>query len=70
MAGMKQARCPVCEEQFEIEPDLEVGDITSCPGCYADLKIVNLHPVEVAENRDAGDEADDSPGEDDLGFGE
>jgi len=65
--AIKSARCPICEERFELEPDLEVGDVTACPGCYADLKILNLHPIEVAEagNTAAGD--DDADNEDDEG---
>ena len=63
----KNARCPVCEERFEIEPDLEVGDLTSCPGCYADLKVLNLHPVEVEEAAGAG--AADSEGDDESDEG-
>jgi uncharacterized paraquat-inducible protein A len=72
--AIKNARCPVCEERFEIEPDLEVGDVTACPGCYADLKVLNLHPIEVAEasnigadNDDADDEADEGTEDEDFG---
>ena len=49
MARAKQVNCPVCEERFDIEPDLAVGDVTSCPSCYVDLKILSLSPVEVEE---------------------
>ena len=62
----KNARCPVCEERFEIEPDLEVGDITSCPGCYADLKILNLHPVDVQEADGVSASDDDDEGDADA----
>ena len=47
--GDKKIKCPVCEEQFELNENLEVGDSTHCPGCYADLKIVNLDPLQVEE---------------------
>lgn len=45
----KRITCPVCEESFELEPDLEVGDTTSCPGCYVDLEILRFNPVKVKE---------------------
>lgn len=55
MSGRK-IKCPTCNEQFEADEELEAGDITYCPGCYADLKITRLNPVQVEE---VVDEADD-----------
>jgi len=62
MARSRQVRCPVCEERFEIEIDLEVGDVAACPGCYVDLKILSLHPVEVEETQASDEDADDGAG--------
>jgi len=65
MAKESLVKCPVCEEKFELEPDLEVGDTTSCPGCYAELKLVRLHPVQVEEvmfSADDFDEEEDGDG--------
>lgn len=65
MARAKQVTCPVCEERFEIEPDLGIGDFTTCPSCYADLKILSLHPLEVEETSGVDSAADDDLGDED-----
>jgi hypothetical protein len=77
MARPKYVTCPICEEKFELEPDLEVGNMASCPSCYADLKILSLSPVEVEEANGVGDaddaddgfDGDDDIASDDSGFG-
>ncbi len=58
MGGEKKVKCPVCGEQFELDEDLEVGSITYCPGCYADLKISRLEPPEAVEVRGLSDDED------------
>lgn len=66
MARAKKARCPECEESFEVESDLDIGDTTVCPGCYAELKIVDAEPlmlkaVEIENSEeDDYDDAEDS----------
>ena len=45
----EQIKCSVCGEKFELETDLGVGDITDCPACSAELKIVKLNPIETEE---------------------
>jgi len=71
MARSKQIVCPICEERFELEPDLAVGDTTSCPSCYADLKILSLHPLEVEEvNGIESINKDEDMEDDDADFGD
>lgn len=45
----KKIRCPVCKESFQLESDLEVGDILNCSGCSAELRLTKHSPVEVEE---------------------
>jgi len=37
--------CPDCEENFEIDEDLEIGDPLECPKCHVRLEILSLFPV-------------------------
>ncbi|MDD3296930.1 MAG: hypothetical protein PHU64_06165 [Candidatus Omnitrophica bacterium] len=55
----KRIKCPVCGENFELEPDLDIGDVTDCPGCCGELKILNLDPVEVEESIGFAEDYDD-----------
>jgi len=45
----KKARCPVCKESFELESDLEVGDILNCSECSAELRLTKHSPLRVEE---------------------
>lgn len=45
----RKAKCPVCEERFELDPDLEMCDTTDCPGCCGELKILQLDPPQLEE---------------------
>jgi len=45
----EQCKCCVCGEKFELETDLEVGDVIDCPACSAELKITKLVPIETEE---------------------
>lgn len=54
MAKVKMAKCPVCDDSFEVVSDLYVGAIVQCPGCYTELKILRLSPVEVEEVSSSG----------------
>jgi len=45
----RKAKCPVCEERFELDTDLEMGDTTDCPGCCGELKILQLDPPQLEE---------------------
>ncbi len=45
----RKVKCPACEEKFELDPDLEMGDTTDCPGCCGELKILQLDPPQLEE---------------------
>ena len=55
----KEVECPLCEEKFELEEDLEVGDTTSCPSCYGEVKIVSLNPLKLEEATNFSEDYDD-----------
>jgi hypothetical protein len=63
---IKKAKCPVCAEEFDLDEDLDIGDTTSCPACYADLKITRIQPVCLQEVDLAKDETDEEDAEDDF----
>lgn len=62
----KKAKCPVCAEEFELDPDLDMGDTTSCPGCFADLKIIRMQPVCLQEVEVADGDLDKDDEEEDF----
>lgn len=39
--------CPSCEGEIELSEKIELGQLVRCPNCYDDLKIVELHPIEL-----------------------
>ena len=55
MAEIVKGRCPVCKEKLEVEPISEIGSITCCPGCYADLKISSFNPLKLEEDLDSNE---------------
>jgi predicted amidophosphoribosyltransferase len=64
-------KCPECGEKFEEDPDLIVGDVTYCPECYAELKIIATDPIRVKvckDHSEGNDYLDDYEEEDDDMF--
>jgi len=55
----KEVVCPMCERKFELEEDLKVGDTTSCPGCYGEVKIASLNPPKLEEVTSFSEDYDD-----------
>lgn len=68
MARTKRVRCPECEDSFELESDLEIGDNTVCPNCYVELKLTELDPpvLKTSESELSGEEFDDDLDEDEV----
>ena len=67
----KTVRCPECDQEFELEEGIGIGESTYCPECDAELKVVGLNPpmVETAEAPDDefGDfENEESENDEDL----
>lgn len=67
MSEKDKAKCPVCMEKFNLESDLEVGDIIDCPGCSAGLRIVSVEPLRLEEVTDfIEDYSDDGADQEDY----
>lgn len=45
----KSSECPVCAADVEINSDVVLGELITCPECGAELEIINLEPLELAE---------------------
>ena len=63
MSGEIKVKCPVCDESFELDSDLEVGDTVCCSGCCVDLRITKLNPPKLEEVMDSGDDSYDDEDE-------
>lgn len=37
--------CLECEEQIELDEDVEVGSVIECPKCRTRLEVLDLFPV-------------------------
>lgn len=53
----KEVMCPVCRENFELEEELEEGDVIQCSVCYEDLRVVSLNPFRLEEEIDFSEES-------------
>ena len=56
--------CPKCAVEVDVDEDeVEEGEILNCPGCEAELEVVQIHPVRVNvisdEDDDEEEEAED-----------
>ena len=40
-------KCPMCGKRFRLESGLNVGDITYCTECEAELEVISLNPVKL-----------------------
>lgn len=45
----EKVKCLNCKEAFDLEEDIEIGDVTCCPGCYIRLRVLSFNPVKVEE---------------------
>jgi alpha-aminoadipate carrier protein LysW len=41
--------CPVCAAEISMPDDAMAGEVIVCNDCGAELEIINLKPVELAE---------------------
>lgn len=41
-------KCPECDAQIQLTPDVQAGEILVCPECGVDLEIMGLEPISVA----------------------
>jgi lysine biosynthesis protein LysW len=64
MAKVKMVKCPECQDEFELEDYLEVGDTTFCVSCDTELRVVKLDPPQLEIVAAAEDEGRDFNGND------
>jgi alpha-aminoadipate carrier protein LysW len=38
-------QCPECAAEWNLPPDVEVGEIVLCPDCGVELEVRNLNPL-------------------------
>jgi lysine biosynthesis protein LysW len=43
------ATCPVCDEDIELDEDLELSEVVLCSSCERELEIVSLDPLTLIE---------------------
>lgn len=43
------ATCPVCDEDFDLDDDVELSEVVACASCERELEIVMLDPLTLAE---------------------
>ena len=53
--------CPKCAVEVDLDEDeVEEGEILSCPGCEAELEVVQIHPVKVNVISDEDEEEEEA----------
>lgn len=43
------ATCPLCDEDFDLDDDIEIGEVVTCPSCENELEIVSTEPIQLVE---------------------
>jgi len=43
------ATCPVCDASIELDDNVELNELISCPDCGSELEVVSLDPLQVEE---------------------
>lgn len=43
------ATCPLCDEDLDLDDDLEVGEVVTCTHCDNELEIVSTEPIQLIE---------------------
>ena len=51
-----QVKCPVCEEVFKADDELQPGNLIWCDNCYARLKVISEAPLKVESWEEDDDE--------------
>jgi lysine biosynthesis protein LysW len=59
------ASCPDCGESIDLGPQVEEGEMVTCPECWAYLKVINLEPLVLSWDSFEDDEDDDEEDDDD-----
>lgn len=43
------ATCPLCDEDIELDDDIELAEVVVCANCENELEIVSLEPLALVE---------------------
>ena len=43
------ATCPLCDEDIDLDDDVEVGEVVTCSACDNELEVVSLEPLLLSE---------------------
>ncbi len=46
---MSESECPECAGHITARPNLEAGEILSCPDCGAKLEVKSISPFQLAK---------------------
>ena len=47
--GLDMSECPVCAAEIEVAKDAMAGELLVCEDCGAELELIGIDPVELAE---------------------
>jgi lysine biosynthesis protein LysW len=43
------ATCPLCDEEVDLDDDVEISEVVVCSHCDNDLEVVSLDPLQLIE---------------------
>jgi lysine biosynthesis protein LysW len=43
------ATCPVCDEDVELDDDIELSEVLVCASCERELEVVSIEPLTLVE---------------------
>jgi lysine biosynthesis protein LysW len=43
------ATCPCCDEEVELDDDIELSEVVSCKNCEHELEVASLEPLLLVE---------------------
>ncbi|MCB0880329.1 MAG: lysine biosynthesis protein LysW [Thermoleophilia bacterium] len=43
------ATCPVCDEDIELDDDIELSEVVVCQSCEREVEVVSLDPLTLVE---------------------
>lgn len=43
------ATCPLCDEDVELDDDVEISEVVVCASCENELEVVSLEPLQLVE---------------------
>lgn len=43
------ATCPCCDEEVELDDDIDLNEVVTCQNCDNELEVISLEPPTLAE---------------------